>query len=86
MANMTSNQRAECWADFMREMSAVRFATNGLSKTDLRAAIDAADAWCSSNAASYNTALPEPFKSTASSLFKSMLLRAVIRKRELTGN
>lgn len=52
-----------------------------VNKPDLRAAIDATDAWIDSNAASYNTALPEPFKSTATAQEKTILFCFVALKR-----
>jgi len=51
------------------------------TKLDLSAAADAADDWCTTNAASYNTALPEPFKSTATPAQKAALLAYVALAR-----
>jgi len=58
-----------------------RTATCPFTKADLDAAVAAADAWATSNAASYNVALPEPFKSVASSGQKAALLAFVALKR-----
>ncbi len=52
-----------------------------LSKPDLRAAIQAVDAWASNNVTSYNQALPEPFKSTADASMKAALLAYVCLRR-----
>jgi hypothetical protein len=59
MAVLSDTDRAALWAEFMRDQSASR-TPMGLTKADLRAAVDAADAWADSNAASFNTALPQP--------------------------
>ena len=50
-------------------------------KTDLKAAVDAADSWVDTNAASYNTALPVAFRNNASAAQKSLLLVAVVLMR-----
>jgi hypothetical protein len=52
-----------------------------VTKPDLRAAIDATDSWIDTNAASFNTALPDPFKSTATLEQKTMLFCYVALKR-----
>ncbi len=51
------------------------------SKTDIRAAIVAADAWATANSASYNTALPTVFKNGASAAQKAVLLAYVCLAR-----
>ena len=51
------------------------------SKDDLAAAVAAADAWADANAASYNAALPQPFKGAASAAQKALLLAYVCMKR-----
>lgn len=51
------------------------------TKTDLRAAVDAADTWVDSNAASFNTALPAAFRTTASLTQKTLLLCYVAMRR-----
>ena len=52
-----------------------------VTKVDLRAAIDATDAWIDANAAAFNTALPEPFKSAANAQEKTLLFCFVALKR-----
>ncbi len=52
-----------------------------LTKPDLRAAVDAADAWVDSNSASYNTALPAAFRTNATARQKALLLTYVILRR-----
>jgi hypothetical protein len=46
-----------------------------------RAAADATDTWITDNQTSFNTALPEPFKSTATSAQKTLLFCYVAMKR-----
>lgn len=84
MAVMTSPQRAEAWADMMREMSDER-ETVTIVKPDLRAALDAADQWVSDNAASFNTALPVAARNGLTATQKARLLVWVVRKRFQLG-
>lgn len=51
------------------------------SKADLDAAVAAVDDWATANAASFNSALPQPFRGTASSALKALLLAAVCLRR-----
>ena len=50
-------------------------------KTDLAAAVSAADSWADTNAASYNSALPTAFRTNATTLEKTLLLVYVIIRR-----
>lgn len=52
-----------------------------MSKSDLVAAVNAADQWCTDNASSYNTALPVPFRTTATAAQKAALLSFVALRR-----
>lgn len=54
---------------------------NAFTKVDLAAAVSAADTWADANAASYNTALPVPFRTNASAAQKALLLAYVCMKR-----
>lgn len=51
------------------------------SKTDLQAAVTAVDSWCTSNAASYNSALPTAFRNSATAGQKAALLAIVALSR-----
>jgi hypothetical protein len=53
----------------------------GYTKADLRAAIDACDSWIDTNAAAFNTALPQPFRGSATQTQKTMLLCWVAMRR-----
>lgn len=57
------------------------FGTGALTKPDFQAAVSAADAWLTTNAASYVAALPEPFKSNSNAAQKALLLSAVALTR-----
>jgi hypothetical protein len=52
-----------------------------VTKADLRAAVDAVDAWCETNAASLNTAIPQPARTQLTTKQKAWLLLHVVRKR-----
>lgn len=51
------------------------------TKPDLIAAVAAVDAWATTNAAAYNSTLPDPFKSSASAQQKALLLAYVCLQR-----
>jgi len=52
-----------------------------VNKVDLKAAVDATDDWAEANAASFNSALPQPFRGAATTGMKSLLLCYVIMRR-----
>ncbi len=85
MAVLIEADRAELAAEIMRALSMVREPIACL-KTEIRAAVDAADTWANSNAAEYNTALPAAFRNAASADQKSRLLELVIIKRRARGS
>jgi hypothetical protein len=84
MAVMTDPQRFDTWADFMRELSSEREPI-ALTKVELRAAIDAVDLWISDNAASFNTAIPQPARGALTAAQKARMLMFVVRKRFSVG-
>lgn len=51
------------------------------TKADLRAALDATDAWIESNQASFNVALPQPFRNQATLEQKTLLFCYVALRR-----
>lgn len=69
--------RARMLAQMMRE--GLDF--SGLVKADIAAAIGAVDDWIDANATSYNQALPQPFRGTASAPMKTLLLCFVAMRR-----
>lgn len=52
-----------------------------MSKTDLAAAVAAADQWVTDNATAFNLALPQPFRGTATAAQKAALLSYVALRR-----
>ena len=77
MAVLNDQDRFDVWADYMRQNDEV--AT--VNKPDLRAAVNAIDAWVDANAASFNQAIPQPARSALTARQKAWLLTLVIRKR-----
>lgn len=53
----------------------------GLLKADLVAAVNATDDWVEANAATYNAALPVPFRTTTTSVQKAALLAFICFRR-----
>lgn len=79
MAVLTEEQRKEAWAEMMR-LGGV-----SITKADLRAAFDAIDDWFDNNAATLNSVLPQPARSSLTTPQKALLLSLVIRKRYDVG-
>lgn len=82
MATLSDVQRAALWADLMR-----RYSTDGesigITKTDLRAAVNAMDSFFDANAAAINNALPAAAKAGLTTKQKAVLLMYVITQRYL---
>ena len=66
MALLTEQQRADVTAAFMQQAAGPL----SLLKMDIRAAIDALDAWYDANAASANAAVPQPARGALTSQIK----------------
>lgn len=81
MAVLTNGDRANINAEFQRELSALFEEIIGMSKSDLRAAINATDSWINSNTTSFNNALPAPAKANMTAKQKARLFFAVAQKR-----
>lgn len=73
MAVLSDTERARLWRGLMRYWSAQREGV-ALTKADLRAAVDAADTWLDTNAASYNSALPQPARGALTTGQKALIL------------
>jgi len=76
MAILDAANRLRVFAHMLRLV-----AWPGLVKADVKAAIDAVDDWAETNAASYNSALPQPFRATATSSQKALVLAFVCMRR-----
>lgn len=70
--------RARTLAQWMRENT---LPVSGLTKPDLTAALAAIDDWIDANQASFNTALPQPFRGTATADLKALLFCYVLLRR-----
>lgn len=77
MAALPDVDRNRVWRWFMRRNTEAC----GFTKTDLRSAVDATDQWIDANAASFNTALPQPFRGQATTAQKTLLLCWVAMRR-----
>lgn len=53
----------------------------GVTKAELRAAIDATDQWIEDSQTSFNTALPQPFRGAATTPQKTFLFCYVAMRR-----
>ena len=80
MAVLTSEQRHDLWADFMREFPKEQ-TLGAITKAQLRAAVDDLDQFFSDNAATVNAAIPQPARGVLTTRQKALLLIHVIRAR-----
>ncbi|ARX81500.1 hypothetical protein SMD44_00898 [Streptomyces alboflavus] len=78
MAVLDPVGRARVLAQWMRDLD---LPLSGLTKPDLAAAVAATDDWIEANQSSYNTALPQPFRGTASLALKTLLFCYVAMRR-----
>ncbi len=77
MATLSAQVRADATAELQRTADC----PGGITKADLRAAIDAADDWADANASAYNLALPVAARNALTARQKARLLVFVIQKR-----
>ena len=77
---LAEGERAQVHAELQRHWSRLRLPC-GVTKADLRAAVDAVDQWCEDNSASLNAAIPQPARGALSAAQKAWLLCYVVRKR-----
>ena len=77
---LTTEERAELTTLFQREESKI-LNEIGISKTELRDAINAVDDWIDTNQSSYNTNLPLPARTYLTAKQKALLLSYVALKR-----
>lgn len=81
MAVLSDSERAALNQAFQSGVSARAEAFGALTKADIRAAVNAADAWADANAVAYNQALPQPARSALTARQKAEILLYVIRRR-----
>lgn len=75
---MDATNRARTVATAMRQWGGN---WTGITKPDLKAAVDATDDWIEANQASFNSALPQPFRSTATLTQKTFVFCLVAMRR-----
>ena len=77
---LTAEELDDIWARYQRITS--RAGINVVtSKADLRTAVESTETWIAANEASYNTALPEPYKTDAGAQEKALMLSLVTSKK-----
>lgn len=81
MAELSTTDRQRVWRGLMRYWSRLRVPLGNIGKADLRAAVDATDTWINDNQGSYNTTLPNPFKTQATDAQKTLLFCCVAAMR-----
>lgn len=79
MAVLSDSDRAQLHAEFMRVAANVQ--ALGITKAELRAAVNAVDDWAEANTAAFNSAIPQPARGAMSTKQKALLLNYVTNKR-----
>jgi len=77
MAILSDADRQRVTNGLMRYWSKLFEPLGSVSKSQLRAAIDATDQWVENNQASFNSALPEPARTELSTAQKTLIFCAV---------
>ena len=85
MAVLTNEQRAEEWATFMSDLSGAEESTGTLGKDDIRAVIDALDAFMEAHASDVNAAIPQPARGIMTAAQKARALTRVVYRRYIEG-
>ena len=78
---LTETERLAGARTWVKRVFVSRNETATVTASDVKAAFDAADGWIDSVQVSFNSALPEPFKSTATADQKALMLVFVVMKR-----
>lgn len=81
MAVLPDLDRERVWRWLLRHL----LGSCAFTKSELRAAVNAADDWADTNAAAYNLALPLAFRTNATATQKALLLAAVVMRRHGGG-
>jgi hypothetical protein len=85
MAVLSDADRATVHAEYMRDRSQVRDVFFGVTKADLRAAVNGLDDYLNTNASAINTAIPQPARANLTAPQKAVLLQFVVSRRYLAG-
>lgn len=78
---LSTNDRIAVNFDFQRERSQVNDPLPGMVKADLQAAVNAIDDWIDTNAASLNSAIPQPARGALTLTQKNLLFQRVLQRR-----
>ena len=78
MALLDETNRQRTHAQWMRD----NLEPIGVSKAEVRAALDATDNWIQTNDTSFNNALPQPFRGAATATQKTLLFCYVAMRRQ----
>jgi hypothetical protein len=81
MAILSDSDRQLVARDWVRKIFVELATTANMSHASIKSAVDAADQWADDNATAFNSALPVPFRTTATTAQKTLLLSYVILKR-----
>ena len=78
---LADQQRQRLHRAWMRELSQKVESVGALSKSDMRAAVNAVDAWVEANQGAFNSALPTPARTQLTARQKARLLALVLQRR-----
>lgn len=85
MAVLSDPDRLAVWAEFQRVLENINGTASGVSKADLRAAVNAIDQWNEDNQSSFNLAIPQPARSALTAKQKAALQMAIVARRWLVS-
>ena len=77
---LTTEERIELWAKFQRHQSSERILMS-ITKSELRAAVDAIDDWVDSVQSSFNSAIPQPARSALTMKQKLKIFMEILNVR-----
>jgi hypothetical protein len=82
VAVLSDADRGEVATEFMQKAPGPL----GITKAEVRAAVDGLDDWYNANAASANTAIPQPARSTLTLSDKAFMSNLIVNKRYVKGS
>lgn len=85
MAVMGIADRARAWINVMKILSSELDVGDSTVRNAILVAVDDVDDWIDANQASYNAALPEPFKTWSTTRQKAAVLAFVLHERFNAG-
>lgn len=86
MANLSEADLAAVHAQVMSDEELKAETFGAMTKAELRAAVDAIDAYLETNKGAINSAIPQPARGAMTTKQKARLLVWVVERRYLTGN